>query len=43
MYMHTHHAADRTRDERVIIVAAIVWAMVAGVCVVMANAWAMGF
>ena len=37
--MHTHPEA---RKQQAIAVAAILWLMVAGVCVVLANAWAMG-
>lgn len=37
--MHTH---PETRKQHAIAIAATLWLMVAGVCVVLANAWAMG-
>ncbi len=37
--MHTHASHHR---EHAIAVAAALWAMVAGLCVVAANAWALG-
>lgn len=39
--MHSPHT-PRKAHEQTIAVAAILWLMVAGVCVVIANAWAMG-
>jgi hypothetical protein len=41
--MHnTHSPSDAKHDERVIAVAVVGWLMLAGACVVVANAWAMG-
>ena len=41
--MNIPHQPRKTQEEQTFAVAAILWAMVAGVCVVLANAWAMGF
>jgi hypothetical protein len=41
--MHTPLLSQKSRDERGVAIAAALWMMVAGVCVLVANAWAMGF
>lgn len=40
--MHTHSPSAARRDERSIAFAAAMWFIVAGLCVIAANAWAMG-
>jgi hypothetical protein len=40
--MHSPFHSDRFRREEAFAMAVIAWAMVAGVCVMVANAWAMG-
>ena len=40
--MHSPARSTRFRQEEAFVVAVLAWAMVAGACVVLANAWAMG-
>ncbi len=40
--MHIHSPGRRSREEQAFAVAVVLWLMIAGVCVVVANAWAMG-
>ncbi len=41
MQIHAH--IQKYRNERAILIAAAIWMIVAGACVLVANAWAMGF